>query len=104
MSVMDEELGFVSTPTSSLDGGEGIRSKVREVLKPLPPDENDLLRERSGEVNIDSKLVSFLYTLLRDHLAAGVVEEMVRDTSECDCQYTNGWLALYANDLANRLK
>lgn len=103
MSVIDEGFGFVSTPTSSVDGGEGIRSKVREILQ--TPDENDQQRVRSGEVNIDSKLVSFLYTLLRDHLAAGVVEEIVRDASiSSNCGYTNGWLALYANNLANRLK
>ena len=104
MSVIDEEFGFVSTPTSSVDGGEGIRSQVRNILTPSP-NENDQQRIRSGEVNIDSKLVSFLYTLLRDHLAAGVVEDIVRDAAiGSNCQYTNGWLALYANDLANRLK
>jgi hypothetical protein len=34
------------------------------------------LRVRSGSVNIKSRLVSFLYDLLRDHLTPGVVEEL----------------------------
>lgn len=35
---------------------------------------NQKLRIRSGEVNIDSKLTSFLYELMRDHLPPGEVE------------------------------
>ncbi len=66
--------------------------------------ETDSLRERSGTVQINSKLVSFLYELMRDHLPPGTVEELVRASSESDVTYTNGWLALYAQDLANRLK
>jgi hypothetical protein len=78
----------------------------------LPPDpyltgnnnpHNTGLRERSGRVNINSKLVAFLYTLIRDHLPLGVIEELVRDSQEPDCYYTNGWLAKYAQDLAIRL-
>lgn len=67
-------------------------------------DENKTLRQRSGEINVDSKLVSFLYELMRDHLPPGQVEAIVRASQEPDCQYTNGWLAQYAQDLANRLK
>ena len=65
---------------------------------------NQKLRIRSGEVNIDSKLTSFLYELMRDHLPPGEVETLVKNSeTESQCQYTNGWLALYANDLAKRL-
>ena len=66
--------------------------------------ENDALRERSGTVKINSKLVSFLYVLLRDHIAFGNVEALVRDSMDSDVVYTNGWLAKYAEDLANRLQ
>lgn len=66
--------------------------------------ETDSLRERSGTVKINSKLVSFLYELMRDHLPTGKVEELVRASNDPDVTYTNGWLALYAQDLANRLK
>lgn len=67
-------------------------------------EENTALRERSGSVDINSKLVSFLYQLMRDHLSAGVIEEIVRESEDPDVAYTNGWLAKYAEDLANRLK
>lgn len=65
---------------------------------------NDL-RTRSGEVTSEDPLVTFLYILMRDHLPAGVVEEIVeRHTYHEDMKYTNGWLAEYAKDLAARLK
>ena len=68
-------------------------------------DKMEALRSRSGEVQINSKLVSFLYELMRDHLPAGVVEEIVQASEgESNVVYTNGWLAKYAEDLANRLK
>lgn len=65
---------------------------------------NAELRERSGKIDINSKLVSFLYELIRDHMPLGEVETLVRNSQEPDCYYTNGWLAKYAEDLANRLK
>lgn len=68
-------------------------------------DKIDSLRKRSGTVKINSKLVSFLYELMRDHLPAGTVEQLVQASEdESECVYTNGWLAKYAEDLANRLK
>lgn len=66
--------------------------------------ETDKLRARSGTVQIESKLVSFLYDLMRDHLPAGVVEKLVQDSQEPNVTYTNGWLANYAKDLAERLQ
>jgi hypothetical protein len=69
------------------------------------PDKNESMRERSGRVQINSKLVSFLYELMRDHLPAATVEELIRASEdESNVVYTNGWLAQYAQDLANRLK
>ncbi len=66
------------------------------------------LRERSGEVTSPDKLVSFLYTLMRDHLPAGVVEKiLVEDVERCagkTIEYSNGYLASYAQDVANRLR
>jgi hypothetical protein len=64
---------------------------------------NEDMRNRSGNVLIQSKLVSFLYDLMRDHLTAGQVEELIRDATEVEVAYTNGWLAGYAQDVANRL-
>jgi len=62
------------------------------------------LRERSGSVDSNSRLVDFLYILMRDHLPAGVVEGLVLDSrGGSTSAYTNGWLALYAQDCADRL-
>lgn len=63
------------------------------------------MRKRSGTVTINSRLVSFLYELIRDHVPAGRVESIVRSSEdEPEVTYTNGWLAQYAEDLAKRLK
>lgn len=65
---------------------------------------NEDLRELSGSVNINSRLVGFLYDLMRDHLTPGIVEELVREAMiEPNINYTNGWLAKYAEYLANNL-
>ncbi len=61
------------------------------------------MRDRSGRVDIDSRLVSFLYELMRDHLTPGQVEEIAKNSQESKVEYTNGWLARYAADLATRL-
>lgn len=61
------------------------------------------LREESGAIDIDSKLVSFLYELMRDHLTPGVIEGLVQNAQEQPTMYTNGWLALYAANVAQRL-
>ena len=52
------------------------------------------------------KLTSFLYDLLRDHLPAGVVEKLVQNAlaENGSVEYTNGYLAQYAQNLANRLR
>lgn len=70
----------------------------------MKDDYNKKLKEESGNVVDDTKLVLFLYSLLRDHLPAGVVEELVRDSQGIPVEYTNGYLANYANNLADRLK
>lgn len=63
------------------------------------------LRESSGNININinNKLTSFLYELMRDHLPAGKIQEIMQNSAVSDCQYTNGWLALYAEYIANQL-
>ena len=67
---------------------------------------NQELREASGAVTFSDPLTSFLYTLMRDELAAGTVERLVRDAVDGDevTVFTNGWLANYANNLAGRLQ
>jgi hypothetical protein len=64
----------------------------------------EAIRERSGNVEIDSILVSFLYELMRDHVTPGVIEVIMQNSiKESKVMYTNGWLAKYAEDLALRL-
>lgn len=71
--------------------------------------QNLRIREASGRVNINSKLVAFLYLLGRDGLPLGVIEELFRKNInkdgefDPDSQYSNGWLARWAEDLAERL-
>ena len=64
------------------------------------------MRKVSGKVDSDSKLVSFLYLLMRDHLPAGVVEGIIQEVTidSTPVQFTNGWLASYSKDIEERLK
>lgn len=68
--------------------------------------QNESMRRRSEEVTSDCRLTAFLYDLMRDHVPPGKVEEIVRSLFKPGAcyQYTNGWLALYAADLAARIK
>lgn len=54
----------------------------------------------------DSKLVAFLYLLLRDEMTAGSLEAIVTDLDLTKGPYTlsNGYVAGHAMDLAKRLK
>lgn len=65
---------------------------------------NDDLKKYSGNVKIDDKLTSFLYELMRDHVTPGKVEDLVRKSQISDAEYTNGFLARYAEYLSNKLK
>lgn len=69
------------------------------------------LRARSGNIKSKDKLVGFLYILMRDYLPTGKIEEIMQGhvypdgmLADFESIYTNGWLAQYAKDLANRLR
>lgn len=68
---------------------------------------NIALAERSGNVTHEGLMVNFLYELMRDHLATGIIEGLVRN---CELgkgkqkYYSNGWLAEYARDVCSRLE
>lgn len=63
------------------------------------------LRKRSGEISSKDPLVAFLYDLMRDHLTVGKVEKLVSEAEvSSNADYTNGWLAKYAKDVAKRLR
>lgn len=65
------------------------------------------LRRRSGEVNGSVALISFLYEILRDCIQPGDLEPIVQGIEGeglgANVHYSNGWLALYAEDVAKRL-
>ncbi len=63
------------------------------------------MREASGSVDSNNLLIIFLYTLLRDEVTPGRIEKLLDsiNTGATEWQFTNGWLARYAEDLAQRL-
>jgi hypothetical protein len=67
--------------------------------------ETKSIAERSGNVKIINPLTEFLYILMRDHVTPGVVEKIMteRISGRPYTDYSNGWLALYADDVAKRL-
>jgi hypothetical protein len=65
------------------------------------------IRERSGNVSSSDPVVSFLYVLMRDYVPTADVEEIMQKIAGCskeETQFSNGWLAQYAEDVASRLK
>lgn len=69
-------------------------------------EQNKIMREASGNVQIECKLTSFFYELLRDHVPISEVESLVRRVAnETEpVIYTNGWLAKYAENIVKRLQ
>jgi len=67
---------------------------------------NDQLKENSGNVVSADPLVSFLYTLMRDHVTPGTIEKVLRDGLYGPevVTYSNGFLAKYAEDVAAMIK
>lgn len=66
---------------------------------------NDPIRIRSGSVTSDDPLVSFFYVLIRDHVTPGIIEEVIKRArvDGGENEFSNGWLATYAKDIASRL-
>lgn len=67
---------------------------------------NKVMRESSGMVDSNDPLVLFLYQLGRDSLPLGEIERLAAPLPPGTqlVQFTNGWLATWAQDLANRLR
>lgn len=68
---------------------------------------NDGLSQRSGAVETEDPLVSFLYELMRDHIPPGKIEKICREsqiTPGGPHTLCNGHLARYAQDVADRLR
>src|SRR4051812_34698839 len=64
------------------------------------------MREASGRVTDDRAVVSFLYELMRGYLQVADAETITRSVEGEKGQtilFSNGWLAQYAQDIANRI-
>jgi len=65
----------------------------------------DKMRKASGEIKDTSKLVCFIYLLGRDYLSLGKIEEIMENMRDdgIEHRFTNGWLAQYSQNVAERL-
>jgi len=67
------------------------------------------IRIESGNIKTYSPLVEFLYFLMRDYLAVGHIEKIIeemewqRAQGQLGSNFTNGWLAQYASNVAHRI-
>lgn len=111
---MDHELGGPSVdepdvtkdapPTSKMvEAQETLKRRLAMGFDDPALAEVERMRTQSGWVRDRRRLVSFLYDLLRDHLSAGKLEDLVRGALPGETLYTNGWMAKYAQDIADRL-
>jgi len=81
-----------------------LRRRIRE-RDALVIEKQDKLCNISGSVVLDNRLAAFLYTLMRDRLPAGAVADLVYECCEhSEWLFTNGWLARYAQHLAEMLQ
>ena len=69
--------------------------------------QNQRLREESGSVTSNSRLVSFLYEIMRDYVLPADIEKAMQNTcpgpSDKETRFVNGYLAGYAENIAERL-
>lgn len=93
------------------DNSKRVRSKNKTSKKRVNAKKksraltvSEKMYQRSGEVSYTDPLVGFLYTLMRDYVPTGIVEEITLEVGPEPTHYSNGWLAQYANDLAERLR
>lgn len=63
------------------------------------------IRERSGKVDYENTLIAFLYRAIRDgDICPGAVENIMMDIEpKQSFEYSNGWLAQYCADVAERM-
>ena len=79
--------------------------RVVKVSRKDEQEASERIRKASGEVESTDPLAAFLYLLTRDHLTPSTVEEIMgRLSGKLSTVFSNGWLAQYAMDVADRLK
>lgn len=81
-----------------------------DILKKSPKQsQNEGLFKRSGGIKSNNLLVGILYELIRDgdispgRLEMVVQENIVLSENKTGFEFTNGYLAMYAQDLATRI-
>lgn len=63
------------------------------------------LRKRSGEVDSNDRLTAIFYELMRDHVTPGVLQKLFLDNPPgVQLNFTNGWLAQYAEYLSRDVR
>lgn len=80
--------------------------KKEELKIMMAPDPSvRRMREASGNIISEDRLVHFFYLLCRDHIVPGEVERLIRQVEECkvEMHFTNGWIARYAQNLRDRM-
>lgn len=68
---------------------------------------NEELRTASGTFTSDDPLVGFLYDLMRDNVTPGQVQSLItriKGQPTKNAVFSNGWLAQYAEYLAEQLR
>ena len=77
-----------------------------EAYETVVTDQNNRrMRYKSGEIDDERALVCFFYLLARDHLPMGIIEEVVQTSLDFSKnQYTNGWIAQWAQDVTDRMQ
>ena len=68
--------------------------------------QSEKLLQASGGATSDDPLVGLIYLLVRDEVTMGKMEYTMRQLMRAKgtMQFTNGWLAQYAKDVAARIR
>lgn len=64
------------------------------------------MRKKSGSIDDNRLLVDFIYIIGRDYIPLGKIESimlMIDKGKKTKSEFSNGWLAEYAQDVAERL-
>lgn len=85
---------------------------LEQTIALLDARDSDLIISRADPAQLrmlqsDDPLVSFLYTVMRDHITPGAIENLLQDTEmhvHKGFKFTNGPLAEYAEHIAHRLR
>ncbi|MDY0314168.1 MAG: hypothetical protein RBR32_03740 [Bacteroidales bacterium] len=109
MKINTEKLKDVLTlikNDETIDSVSTIENFIKEEINNNIDNENEVMREESGSIKSDDKLVLFFYLLMRDHLVSGTIENIMLQVAQCNEEvlFTNGWLASHAINIVNRLK